>query len=231
VLVNIVKAYLQETSPKVAGLLDATETGNVEAALPLVYDLAGASHQHTAVWEGISDFIEDHAMPDEWTRLVKQGHSLEYVYGLIFERVRPGIEAEVAEKEAALDQMLDDYRDLSPALRERANAKMETLQAEVDALRHKVEDLRVPWATFTAELAARKIALANAQKALRKDTSGRQKSEALRTALAEIRCWFRHTATKESKHNGKSYLERVEITPVAGSVYTSFIDGNAPVPG
>jgi len=134
--------------------------------------------------------------------------------------------------------MLEDFRGLSPKLKERANRQMETLQAEVDDLRRKVEDLRIPWGNLTAELLARKVALANAMKSLRKDGDGRQKTEALRAVIAEIRCHFRHTVLNGQKrtgqngkqHNGKSFLEKVEIVPVAGNVYMSFMDGNRPGP-
>ena len=106
VLERIVKAYLAETKPKIAQLLEATATGNLKAARPLLESLQGCEKRiHETVLD-ILEFIDEHDgdLSDE------AGGTLAEVYGLLYERFRPGAEAAIAEKEAALDKMLEDYR-------------------------------------------------------------------------------------------------------------------------
>jgi len=194
--------------------------------LPFAFDLAGAAHNHCCIWEGISEFIEENAKPGEWA----QGRNVEEVYGLIFERVRPGLEKAIQAKEAELDRMLEDFRTLSPKLRERANAKMEALQADIDAIRRKMEDLRVPWGKVQAELTARRKALDNALVILGKQGADRQKTEALRGVIDRIVCHFRYVDQHGKPMPVKSFLESVEIIPVSGEAVT-FRSETSPGPG
>lgn len=131
--------------------------------------------------------------------------------------------------------MLDDYRGLSPTLRERLNAKMEALQAEIIALKLRLSDLRTPWNNLIDELTGRRKAVDHAVKTLGKEKNGRQKTEALRGVVKEIRCTFKHAIRKETTKSGKpnmgkSYLETVEIVPVSGDS-VSFTVGIMPAPG
>jgi hypothetical protein len=168
------------------------------------------------------------------------GGTLPEVYGLLYERFRPGAEAAIAEKEAALDKMLEDYRALPPTLRERTHAMMEAMQAEIDALRGQLTDLREPWGNLKQQLTDRKKAYDHAAKMLGKDGVGRQKTDALQGVIKQVVCWFRHTAPEGLRrkgvtgrdNNGKSYLDRVEIVPISGDkwAFTSFTRGSRPGP-
>jgi hypothetical protein len=86
-------------------------------------------------------------------------------------------------------------------------------------------------------LTDRQATVDRAVKILGKEGAGRQKAEALRGVISQVVCWFRHTATKEAKHNGKSYLENVEIVPIDGETRTFpvaqgvVINGIMPVQG
>ncbi len=237
VLERVVKAYLAETKPKIAQLLEATTTGNLKAARPLLESLQVCEKRIHETIADIVEFIDEHDgdLPDG-TR-----GTLAEVYGFLYERFRPGAEAALAEKEAALDKALEDYRALPPTLRERTHATMEAMQAEIDALRGRLADLREPWGNLKQQLTDRQKAYDHAAKMLGKEGVGRQKTEALQGVIEQAVCWFRHTAPEGLRrkgvtgrdNNGKSYLERVEIVPVSGEkrAFTSFTRGSRPVPG
>ena len=235
VLENIVKAYLQETQPKVVQLLEAADTGNLEAARPLLDGLFNAELDEGKAGGEILDFIVKLGDEEEVSRLTKKRKGIKEIYGVLYERFRPEWEASIKEKETALDKMLDDYRGLSPTLRERLNAKMEALQAEIIALKLRLSDLRTPWNNLIDELTGRRKAVDHAVKTLGKEKNGRQKTEALRGVVKEIRCTFKHAIRKETTKSGKpnmgkSYLETVEIVPVSGDS-VSFTVGIMPAPG
>jgi len=237
ILERIVKAYLAETAPKIAALLEATDKGDLEAVRPLLDGLGGFGLRYEAASAGtdLLDFITKVGDKKEVSRLTKQRKGIEEIYGVLYERLRPQWESEIAEKETALDKMLEDYRGLSPTLRERLNAKMEALQAEIVALKLRLADLRTPWANLIAELTAREKAVNEAVKALGKEKNGRQKTAALEGVIKEIRCTFRHAIRKPTGkngkvNNGKSYLETVDIVSVSGDS-VSFTDGIMPGQG
>ena len=125
--------------------------------------------------------------------------------------------------------MMDDFRGLSPKLRERANAKMEAIQGQIVALQRQLVDLREPWSNLKAELMARKKALTEATSVLGNGAAGRQKTEALNGVINRIVCRFSHTSTKTGKKRGKSILEHVEIEPISGAA-VCFNVGSKPAP-
>ena len=222
VLEEIVIDYLQQTHPKVVELLKAVQTGDLKAIQPLMENVINVAGAYYGIECDIIDFIDDYATAAD----KKKAKTSDDLYGLIFERMRPTIEKQIADKEAQLDKMLDDFRTLSPKLRDRINNKMEALQEEIDNLKGQLHDLRQPSANLKKELAAREKSMEKAIKTLSKDVSGRQKTEALKGVIDRIICYFRH-----DKH--KSYLERVDIIPVDRKtvVFESFINGTMPEPG
>ncbi len=230
VLEAIVKAYLAETAPKVAQLLEATDTGDLRAARPLLESLAAAEKEYHKMTFDIIDFIDKHGDVPEAGLPGETIVSFGEAYGVLYERFRPGMEAAIAEKEAALDKMLDEFRGLTPKLKRRLNERMEAVQAEIDALRKQLVDLREPWGSLREQLVVRRAALDRAAKVLGKEKAGREKAEALRGVISQVVCHFRHTSTKEAKHNGKSYLDRVEIIPISGEnrSFPVVINGNMP---
>ncbi len=238
VLESIVKAYLQETKPKVAQLLEATDTGNLQAARPLLESLLGTWREFYEKGQDIMDFVDEMGDDEEVARLSKEGKTLPEIYGLLYERLRPILEAGIAEKEAALDKLLDEYAGLPAKVKERLNKKMEALQDEVDQLRKQLVDLREPWGNLREQLVARQEAFNKAVKVLGKEKAGREKAEALRAVISQVVCYFRHTVPTGERRNGaagrenhgKSYLERVEIVPISGEK-RAFTEGIAPGPG
>ena len=227
VLEDMVKKYLAETQPEIAQLLEAVDTGNLEAARPLLESLRVSQKGFHETMVDMIEFVGEHngGLPAGTVG------TLADVYGFMYEQFRPGVEAAIAEKEAALDKMLEDYRALPPKLRERTHATMESMQAEIDDLRQQLTDLREPWDNLKQQLTDRRKAYAQAAKVLGKERAGREKADALRGVISQVVCWFRHTATKEAKHNGKSYLDRIQIVAISGETRTFPVVINGITPG
>ena len=211
VLERIVLKYLDETAPAVRELLETVQSGNLELAAPL----KGALRDLQASYYGLAcdmlHFIDEHAGEE-----LRQQDTLSGLYAVVHERMVPKIEEAIEQKEAELDRMLAAYIDLPGNLKARARQSMEALQTEVDQLRSNLQDLSVPFRDLEAELVARRDTLDRAIAEMRRDRSGRQKAEALAGVVDKIVCFFRHTEPKvKSRYAGKSYLNAVEITPVA----------------
>lgn len=218
---KLVLAYIEKKSPKVAELLNAVEGGQLDAADPLIKAIADAQDQQREV------FCE---------MLVRVGGSsknlsLRDAYGRWYEKLQPRVEAIIAKKESDLDKMLDDYRDLTGGLRDRAKEKMANLQAEISRLRRELIDWREPFDEMVKELAARQSALQQAKKVITNGAVGREKTEVLLSVIEKITCFFTHSKKKVGqKNNGKSYLDKVEILSVSGDL-VSFTDGIRPGQG
>jgi DNA invertase Pin-like site-specific DNA recombinase len=229
-LETIVKGYLDATAPKVAALMEATATGNLELAKPLLEQLSFARNDRGSVWLDMLAFIEDKGTSKELAKLRRAGADFDTLYGLIFERVRPKLEADIAAREAELDRKLVEFGTLSPKLKARANKAMESMQDEIEAMQRDLIDLRQPWHNLKENVVQRQAHLERAQAVLCNGAAGRQKTEALGTVVDRIVCHFKHTATKAQQHNGKSILERVEINAISGEK-ACFSNGNMPAPG
>jgi DNA invertase Pin-like site-specific DNA recombinase len=226
VLERVIADYLQATAPNVAQLLEATETGDMELARPLLLAWAGTKNEQGDVFNEVRDFIEEHVSDD----FPRKGRDLEEVYGLLYERVRPGIEKAIQVKEKELDRMVAEFRGLSEKVRPRANVQMEALQAEIDTLRRKIADLRIPWSNLQAELRGRHAAYEKAQKVLSQVGNGRRKTETLKNVLDRIVCHFRYTGRDGKPTLKKSFLDSVEIVPANGQTVTLRMDVS-PGPG
>lgn len=216
VIAEIVDRYIAENAPKVADLLEATETGNLELAKPLLAQLNIAENQRGGVWLDMLAFVEEKGTARELAKLRKAGASFDELYGLIYERMRPKLEAEIAKRETQLDTMLEEFRTLSPKLRTRANKAMEAIQAEIDQFKRDASDLRQPWHNLRENVAQRQAALDNAQAVLSNGAAGRQKTEALNGVVDRIVCHFSKTETKAGTNHGRSVLQSVEILAVSG---------------
>ena len=129
-----------------------------------------------------------------------------------------GAQAEIDAKEIELDEMLAGFARLSPALQDRANKRMESLQADIDRLRSEVQDLRAPWEAVSSECHERAKALAYA--ASLDDEDGPRRAQALSKVVDKIVCHFRYQGVK-------SILDALEIYPVAGACFTV---GASPAP-
>jgi hypothetical protein len=189
-LENLALEFLTQSAPQVKALLDATTATNTEAARPLLYAFDDARIARSAVWFNMFfEIAADKEAADEFLN----GDDGPAVYGRVWERARPGLEKQVAEKEAELEVLLDEYKDLSPKLRERANKRGEALQEEIDALNRRLSDLRISW---DQGLAARQEAFARAFKTLNQEGRHRQKAEVLRAVIGKIICHFTGTGRR-----------------------------------
>ena len=121
------------------------------------------------------------------------------------------VQAAIDAKEIELDEMLAGFFRLAPALQQRANQRMETLNAEIAQLRSTVEDLRTPWEAVSAECHKRAEAMAYA--ASLDDQEGPRRAEALSRVVDRIVCHFRY-------QGAKSILDALEIYPVVGECFT-----------
>jgi DNA invertase Pin-like site-specific DNA recombinase len=227
-LEQIVVDYVRQTSPKVVQLLNATHTGDLEAAKPLIQAISDTTGEYLGLQCDMLLFVDLNMDDRERAKSLKKGMGIRDIYGLAYEQLRPRIEDEIAVKERELDRMLDGYADLTGGIRERAKAKMEDLQREVDLLRRDLVDWRQPYEEIERELAARKSALDRATEVLSNGAAGRQKTEALSAVVDQVVCHFRHTPGK-GKYHGKSHLDKVEIVPVSGDS-VCFTDGITPAP-
>jgi len=133
----------------------------------------------------------------------------------------PEVSALIDAKEAELDAMLDGFGGLSPALKKRANNKMEKLQAEIESLEAQLVDLNASYEAVTAEVEARERALAAAVKM--QNSTGPKRAEALAKVVDKIVCHFRYVGAK-------SFLQTLEIFPV-GNGKPSFPIEASPGPG
>jgi DNA invertase Pin-like site-specific DNA recombinase len=217
VLERIVAVYLEEAAPQVQQLLAATDAGDMELARPLLEKLSDATAAYYGVACDMISFLEDQASARLLANHFKAGRSVEEVYGLLYEKIRPALEQEIEAKERELDAKLDQFRGLDERLKARANAKMAALQEEIQDSRQRLLDLRIPWESLRGELAARRDALERASEAIAHEGAYRQKSETLKGVISKIVCHFRHTKTNAQKNNGKSYLDSVEIVPASGN--------------
>jgi len=224
VLERVVMQFLKESEPKIAQLLKATKTGDMQLAMPLLESLRDVGTEFQGLAVDIQQFVEDNTTDREFRRLMKSDMGFPQMYGMLFERLRPGLEKQIAEREADLDRMVEDFRGLSDRLKERANQKMEAAEAELDRLRQQLVDLRQPWGNLKEDLASRLRQVNEAMHVLGNGSTGRQKTEAAASVISRIVCGFRHSAKK-------SYLDSVDIETVSGDVVRVVTNGNEPGPG
>jgi DNA invertase Pin-like site-specific DNA recombinase len=205
-LESLLLDYLVQVAPQVKALLDATTATDAEAARPLVEAIQTTQTACHGVWFDMLSVVTDH----EVTSDESHDGDIPAVYGRLFESARPGLEKQIAEKEAELEALLDGYKDLSPKLRERANRRGEALQDEIDDLNRQLRDLRIPWDQVRQELSARQEALARATETLNHEGRHRQKAEVIRAVVDKIICHF-------SGSGRRVRLESIEVIPAEGA--------------
>jgi DNA invertase Pin-like site-specific DNA recombinase len=213
--------YLAETAPKLQEFLEATEASDFAMAKPLITALLEVKNTGDGIGLDMLAFVEDHMEDDELAEHFKGRDPIQSAYGILYEKMRPRLEEQIAEGEAQLSQMLDDFRDLAPELKPLANEKMIPLQARLHELRQRLTDLRVPYRNLRDELIARQEALEKAVATLNTDGQYRQKNEALRGVIDRIVCQFTY-----QNENGKplartSRLKSVEIAAADGGSETT----------
>ena len=186
---TLVLDYLTIAKPKVKALLDASTADNLEAAKPLLTAISETKTELGCLWLDMSDFTEKH-LPSKAHRKASKRMSVETLYDAIYTRAKPRIQKAIAEKEAELEALLDGFSGLSPKLRERANKRGEAIQKEIDALNRDLADLRVPWESLRADLAARQQAMERATTTLNLEGHFRHKAEAVKTVIGRIVCNF-----------------------------------------
>jgi DNA invertase Pin-like site-specific DNA recombinase len=224
---EIVRGYLDRVAPKVAKLLKATEGSNLQEIRPILESVNGAAHGFGDVVCEVLSFVEDHADPKQTAKMLRAGKDFLDIYGLLFDRVRPNLERQLAAKQAELDKQLDDFAALPARIKQRAIARMEPIQAEIDDLQNQLNDWRRPYVNIRDQLTQRREAIKAAQKTITKDGAGRAKSEAMRGVIDRVVLHFRHT---KNGPGGKSYLKGYDIHAASGDVECFSADGK-PGPG
>lgn len=96
-----------------------------------------------------------------------------------------------------------------------ANARIEDLEARINALQAQQEDLGQRWDDLQAEFLRTWETTGAALEALRTEGAQRRKTEALGRVVDKIICHFRHEETKG--RSAKSFLDMVEVLPAEGS--------------
>lgn len=201
VLEAIVDKYVEETEPELAKLGDRQEN-KLARFVGEEFNLAYSSMM--LLWSRMTEHV-----PDDWGKRVsgEWWNAWLNISQAYEPPTRPDVEAEIDAKESELDSMLSGFARLSPALQDRANAKMEALQGEIDALRAEIEDLSIPYRDACKEVATRQHALRHALSV--RDESGPARAEALRSVVDRVVCNFRYQGVK-------SIIDSVEIFPVSG---------------
>jgi DNA invertase Pin-like site-specific DNA recombinase len=204
VIETLVSQYLEEVAPQVSELLDATDDCALFGGVfdRLLESVAKRNQLHAQMRQVAADWNPLRGMLDS--------------YGAAFMRKRPDIEKQIAGREETLDEMLEGFRNLSPALQQRANRRMEALQSEIDALNAQLVDLRMPWDSVCREVQDRADALTFAGETLEREGVYRQKGEALRGVIDKIVCHFSYSSNSGKALKDRSRLESVEILPVSG---------------
>lgn len=214
VLEAIVDKYLSDTEPELTKLASREE--NTLATLA-GDDFSRSYASMLKLWSRMTEHVPDdwgsRVDGDAWTAWLNIHQAYE-------PPTLPEVEAEIAAKEAELDSMLASFSRLTPALQDRANAKMKALQDEIEALRSEIEDLSVPYREACKEAALRQQALRHALDVA--DDDGPARAEALRSVVDRIVCNFRYGGVK-------SIIDSVEIFPVSGDSL-SFTVGASPGP-
>lgn len=230
VVEKIVDDYLSKTAPKVAKLLKATDGGNVEEIRPILESANGAAGAFGEVACEVLSFVEDMGDDKQVAKMLRQGKDFIEIYGFLFDRVRPKLEKQLETKQGELDRELDQFAKLPERIQQRAVARMQPLQDEIDDLKRQVNDWRRPYENLRSSLTTRLDALGSARRAISRDGAGRAKADAVRAVIDRVVCYFRHSKGGPG-NNGKSYLDRVEIFPNAGDVASQcFSAGNSPGP-
>jgi hypothetical protein len=236
-IAKIVDGYFPDVAAKIRHLLSAARSGDSKLLNVLRDALGSASLMLMETLDELLEFMETNATPEEWKHFLKGDESERLVlYERVFERAKPQIERQIVSKEAELDRMLDDFRGLALALRNRANVKMEALEMEIKSLQTRLKEGYWTQAKhFVKELAVRSKAAERAVDARRNGEGGRRMTAIASEVVDRIVCRFTHTETKPKKrglatpkrqNNGKSTLAGVEIHAVNGDVFTCFTDGN-----
>lgn len=187
ILEALVNQYLEEAAPKVLELAECEDSGLFDMTYR---EWAKANHERNQIWARMADTVTEWG--DDWWNIEKFYQPSN----------SPELVEEIEAKEAELDEMLAGFFRLSPALQDRANQRMEGLQAEVAALREQVEDLTAPWEEVSAEAHSRSEAMGMAL-AITNET-GPRKAEALKGVVDKIVCHFRYQGIK-------SIIDSVEI--------------------
>ncbi|QDV84560.1 recombinase family protein [Stieleria magnilauensis] len=208
VLEALVEKYLEEVDPQLVELAEPPEN-TVRKFAGEEFNKAYA--EQMKLWARMTDYVPDdwvqHVSGDAWTAWLNIHEAYE----------PPNLDAEIDAKEQELDAMLSGFARLSPALQDRANAKMEGLQTQIEALKAEAEDLAIPYREVAGEVAARQKALRHALTIA--NDEGPARAEALRGVVDSIVVNFRYTAKK-------SFLDCVEIFPVAGEKLCLALEGS-----
>jgi len=186
---SLVLDYLAQTAPQVKALIEATKAEDAESAKPLLDALAETNAEYGWTWHDMAVFNEKH-LPGKAHRKATKRMSVERLYDALYTQAKPRIEKAIRQKESEIESVLDGFAGLTPAMKDRVNKRLEAHQKELERLQRDLVDLRLPWESLCAELAARRKALEQTTKTLNQEGHFRQKAEALRIVIDKIVCTF-----------------------------------------
>jgi DNA invertase Pin-like site-specific DNA recombinase len=140
---------------------------------------------------------------------------------------RAEIGQRLAAREAEMDRLVDQFAALRSSIaRERANQKMEALEAEILALREQLRPLDEKVQGLWDDLKRLQGMIVEARETLAGD-SNRRKAAAVRAVIRRIVCRFRYA---QAGSQMRSILTEVRFEPVEGQAKTFVVDGG-PGPG
>lgn len=221
----LIARYLDDVGPQIKLMLESREDPSL--CRELHKRLTAKEDELFDVFRQMKAYVEER-------EYIVGGHGLNQfngyldLYTALFEKDRPGIEAELKAKEAELAERWERFEALpktATVLQQKATERLVALDAEIQELRAKLTPLTNRLEAVYADLENLNTNVDDAREALPGDNA-RRKAEALRRVLKAVKLNFRHfdhvCHDKRSKAQTmpRSTLESIEFIPVTGEPVT-----------
>lgn len=234
---GIVMEYLAETGRKAAVLQASQVSAVLEAGALEEYRVA--NELNLQAWRNLSEvvasFLEEgdqvinifgNRIPvtKEMNRiLLPEGWSELELYEHFTCNRQAEIKAEIAMKEAEFNELVQQFAKLKvPRAMEHSNELMSKLDQEIIALHKQLKPIDIEVQESWREV-KRKIEALDFARAAMKGANYRRRSESLKQLINKIVCHFRYSDVKAA-NQPKSFLDRIEIFPVVGDLWTYYPD-------
>jgi len=241
VIESIVMEYLTETGRKAAVLQASQSSAALVAGALEEYRVA--NELNLQAWRDLSSvvasFLEEGdqdidifgnrirvtkemdriLLPEGWSELDLYEH---------FTRNRQAeLKSEIAAKEAKFNELFEQFGKLKVQRAiDQANDLMAKLDVEIKSLQAQLKPLNDEVHESWREVKRKIEAVNHARKAM-KGSNFRQRSESLKPLIKRVVCHFRYSDVKAA-NQPKSFLDRVEIFPVVGDLWTYYPNGTQP---
>ena len=233
-LESVVEEYLTAKHGQLKAMVEAQEKSDYELLRPMEEDLArkwaelaaierrmagelGAKFRFEPSRAGTLFFEEDPEKLRDMTSYMTLAGAFRDIWGIYHGLPSPEVEGKIVAAESELARLVDSYGDLpkgAKRARELANARVEDLEARINALRAEQEDLGQRWDDLQADFLRTWEATGAALEALKTEGAHRRKAEAFGKVVDKIICHFKHDDSKG--RSAKSFLEIVEVLPAEG---------------